>query len=499
MLFYVALFIWAACATIISKTTNPDLSFIFWKVACIGVTFTAVFSSQTIYLLIKQENRKIVVCTYVLAFFFTILISSTTLVLKKPLNNFYKDFWVSSVGNLYFVWFLYWLITILYAHFNFIMTFIKKRLEKPADLKLLLLAFSPGFICGILNFLNPFNFTIFQIANFGIALYVIVFTYLIFRNQLMGIEIIYRRSLLYSFLITILTGIYLLLIMIMEWLFRGILGYKSLIVSLSSAFIIAIVFDPLRNKIQILVDRLFLGKTPPEMAKENELLKHELEQSERLKTASALALGLAHEIKNPITTIKTFAEYLPDKLDDKEFLTKFAKLIPVETERINNIIRQLLKFSKPSPPKFQEVRIHQLIQDILVFLNNEFLKRKIRLSEAYENRETTILADSEQIKQVLLNIIFNSMEAMPDGGTISIETKNDNDSLELSISDTGCGITKEDLGHIFDPFYSKKESGTGLGLAITHQIIKNHNGKIEVQSELNKGTKFQIMFLVHKK
>jgi two-component system sensor histidine kinase AtoS len=314
----------------------------------------------------------------------------------------------------------------------------------------------------------------------------------------MGIEIVFRKGLLYSVLIAIFTSIYLALIFICEWLFRGVIGYKSFFLSLLSAIILALLFTPLRNKIQTLIDRLFLGKTPQEIANENELLKHELEHSERLKTASALALGLAHEIKNPITTIKTFAEYLPEKLDDKEFLTKFSKLIPAETERINNIIQQLLRFSKPSAPKFQQIWVHQIIQDTLSLLNNEFLKRKIKLSEAYEDREILINADPEQIKQVLLNIIFNAMEAMPQGGTISIETRSEEARfLEISIRDEGCGISKEDLKHIFDPFYSKKESGAGLGLAITHQIIKNHSGKIDVLSKINEGTIIKLQLPIN--
>ncbi|KIE18204.1 hypothetical protein DS62_12990, partial [Smithella sp. SC_K08D17] len=169
-----------------------------------------------------------------------------------------------------------------------------------------------------------------------------------------------------------------------------------------------------------------------------------------------------------------------------------------ETERINNIIQQLLRFSKPSAPKFQQTYIQQIIRENLAFLNSEFLKRRIELSEIYEDENNTIHADPEQIKQVFFNIIFNAMEAIPRGGTIVIEIKLlDNYFLEISIKDNGSGISKDDLPHIFDPFFSKKESGTGLGLAITHQIVKNHNGKIEVQSKINKGTIVKLQFPIY--
>lgn len=281
--------------------------------------------------------------------------------------------------------------------------------------------------------------------------------------------------------------------MLVEWFFRGIIGYRSIIISLLSAFVIALLFSPLRNKIQSLVDHVFFGKLPQEIASENERLRQELERSERLKATSTLALGLAHEIKNPLTTIKTFAEYLPEKYKDDEFVNKFSKIIPSEVERINNIVHQLLDFSKPSPPAFNNTNIHNLISDILAFLNSSFLKNKIKVNESYEDLTLVIKIDPIQIKQALLNIILNAIESMPNGGTISIKTMlEEHDYLEIEISDEGCGIAEKDLKHIFDPFYSKKESGTGLGLSISYRIIQNHKGSIEVESEVNKGTIFRI-------
>lgn len=201
----------------------------------------------------------------------------------------------------------------------------------------------------------------------------------------------------------------------------------------------------------------------------------------------------SHEIKNPLTTLKTFSEYLPQKFEDKAFLEKFAKLIPEEVERINSIVHQLLDFSKPAPPSFKDVPIHNLIHDILELLSNDFLKRKIIINESFDDINLLIKADPVQLKHALLNIILNAMDAMPNGGNISIKTIiRQGDYLEIEISDQGCGIAEKDLKHIFDPFFSTKESGTGLGLSISYQIIKNHKGTITVESELGKGTTFRI-------
>jgi signal transduction histidine kinase len=354
-------------------------------------------------------------------------------------------------------------------------------------------SFILGGIIGPLDFLPKYGLEFYPLGYFCVPFLITPIGIAIYKHNLMNIKIVIKKGMVYSILIATITGIYLLLIMIIEHIFRGMIGYRSIIVSLLSAFIIAIIFNPLRDRIHNFIDKIFLGKLPQEIAIENKLLKQELEHSERLKTASTLALSLAHEVKNPLTTLKTFTEFLPDHYEDKEFLQKFSKIVPGEIERVNDIIKQLLQFSKPSPPAFQTISIYQLMQDILIFLNNDFLKHKIKLNEYYEDRNLKINADPSQIKQAMLNILLNAIDAMPNGGTITIEVKKRENLIELSIRDSGCGIAKEDLKHIFDPFFSKKESGTGLGLAVTHQIIKNHNGKIEVESELNKSTAFSII------
>jgi len=279
----------------------------------------------------------------------------------------------------------------------------------------------------------------------------------------------------------------------------GVIGYNSLPISLLLTFTIALLFSPIRNRIQVLIDRLFLGKAPKEIVRENELLRHEVERSERLRAASTLALGLAHEIKNPLTTIKTFSEHLPQKCNDKEFISKFSKLIPSEVERINRIVHRLLNFSKPSPPKFQKTNLHALIKDIVELMSNDFLKYHITVDETYEDSNLTLCIDPGQIKQVLLNLLLNAKEAMAKGGNLHIDTKIiPMDSLEITITDDGCGIPPEHMKDLFTPFFSTKEGGTGLGLSICHQIIKNHGGTIIAESTLKSGTTFKIRIPLQK-
>jgi len=203
---------------------------------------------------------------------------------------------------------------------------------------------------------------------------------------------------------------------------------------------------------------------------------------------------MAHEIKNPLTAIKTFCEYLPGKLEDKEFLKKFSRIVRNEVNRIDNIVHQLLEFAKPSPLALKDINAHELINNILEFLNNDFIKHKIKVIKEFNegNLQPLIRADSNQLRQAFLNIFLNSIDAMKTGGNLLIKTKTPSNALEVIIQDTGPGINKKDLKHIFDPFYTKKDSGTGLGLSITQRIIVEHKGMISAESQDEAGTKFII-------
>jgi signal transduction histidine kinase len=211
-------------------------------------------------------------------------------------------------------------------------------------------------------------------------------------------------------------------------------------------------------------------------------LEDEILKQDRLKAVATLAAGMAHEIKNPLTSIRTFAEYLPEKYADPEFRGKFKKIVVDEVDRVNSIVQQLLEFSKPKEPELKPVSIVDILDDTLGLITSKLLDHKIALSREYQ-ASPQILADRNQLKQAFLNLFLNSIQAMPGGGTLTVKTTlTGNNRLLVAISDTGTGIPKESLPHIFDPFYTTKESGTGLGLSIVHGIVLKHKGKIRVES-----------------
>ena len=489
--FNCSVFLWGIGAVLIGYGTyfnKNNIVYTTWRITDCIVTFIPILLLHSSLEFTKRKNFIFLKLSYLLGIISNILIINTDLIISYNLNLYGNFLLFFSPGKLFYFWVTFWIITASFANY-YLITYLRDQ-KNGCNIKFFVSTIALGSISGSINFFYAFNPPLLAYANLGIVVYSLTCTYMIFRHNLFDINIIFQKGLIYSILITIFTGIYLIIIFSMEWLFRGIIGYKSLYLSLISAFILTLLFNPIRDKIQKLIDKLFFRKTTQEFAHENELLKQELERSDRLKTASTLALGLAHEIKNPLTTIKTFAEFLPEKFKDEDFVNKFSKLIPSEVERINNIIHQLLDFSKPIPPSFRDTNIHHLINDILVFFNSEFLKRRIRISEAYSDSTLIIRIDPSQIKQALLNIILNGIDAMPRGGNIAFRTLIDNKYFKIYISDSGRGIAKGDLKHVFDPFFSTKDEGTGLGLSVTHQIIKNHKGIIEVQSEIGKGTTF---------
>ena len=289
-------------------------------------------------------------------------------------------------------------------------------------------------------------------------------------------------------------------------------------ISIFTAFGLGLLFIPLRQRIQRFVDQYFFKGTHEEIVLQNEQLRQEIAQSDKYKTLSTLASGVAHEIKNPLTSIQTFCEYLPRKLDDREFLLKFSRLVGKEVERIDGMVHELLDYSKPAPLALKKTDVNKLIQDTLNTLNSQFIKNRIDVvvtkssfgfaqdpSEGIPSdvegqghtspaKPPLLDIDANRIKQALLNLFLNAIEAMPSGGKLTVSSIAHSTSHIVTITDTGSGIPPEDLKHIFDPFFSRKDQGTGLGLAIVQGIVEQHKGRIKIESRVGTGTVVKLEF-----
>ncbi len=215
-------------------------------------------------------------------------------------------------------------------------------------------------------------------------------------------------------------------------------------------------------------------------------------RQERLAAAGQIATGMAHEIKNPLAAIKTFAQYLPEKYGDPAFREKFFRIVQSEIDRINQIVKELSDFAKPAPLQLQPVRVAELVGEMLSLLSNQCLKQGVEVRNRVEENGCLIQADPQQLKQVFLNLFLNSLEAMERGGRLDVATAVAGRSLTIRIMDSGCGIPPEQERHVWDPFFTTKERGMGLGLAIVKGVVERHGGRISLSSQPGRGTTIEL-------
>jgi signal transduction histidine kinase len=285
---------------------------------------------------------------------------------------------------------------------------------------------------------------------------------------------------------------------------------------------------------------------------EVKLLQNRIRRADRLAVVGTFAAGMAHEIKNPLVPLKTFSQLLPEMFDDEEFRNRFSFIVLKEVERINQIVEKLLNFARPVQPLPAPCDVHELIDEVLLLLEEDFRRHRIELRREYTRDSALITVDRQQVKQVLLNILLNAVQAIEAAcpcartadvvaahrtsrvgagetpaateGMIEVRTlyvwerPKDGDGqrpraegeesvgvggrliedegkvrkFQVRISDTGCGIAEEDLKHLFNPFFTTKPEGTGLGLAISHVIIEEHGGTLDAESEKGKGATFTL-------
>jgi two-component system sensor histidine kinase HydH len=223
-------------------------------------------------------------------------------------------------------------------------------------------------------------------------------------------------------------------------------------------------------------------------------LKKEIERSQRLASIGRLAAGVAHEIRNPLSSIKGFATYFRERYRAVPEDKKTAEIMVQEVERLNRVIGQLLEFARPVSIQKKPTSIGTLVHHSLKMIEKNSTDRNITINANIPDDLKDISIDADRINQVLLNLYLNAIEAIEPGGELKVEIDQvaDSQGLKITISDTGHGINKKDLSNIFDPYFTTKQSGTGLGLAIVHKIIESHHGEVIVESDLGKGTTVTI-------
>lgn len=228
-----------------------------------------------------------------------------------------------------------------------------------------------------------------------------------------------------------------------------------------------------------------------------------MKRTDRLKSLETIAGGFAHEIRNPLTSIKTFIQLAPERKDDPDFIREFSRIVLDDVYRIERLIEEILDYARYMEPKLTEEDINDIVSSCLYFIDVKADSRGIKIEKELAPDLPRVMLDRQQIKQVFLNLFLNALDAMGEqGGALRVRTRKlvkpgGKSWVQIETEDTGQGIQENNLDHIFDPFFTTKHEsgeheGTGLGLTIVHQIIQEHHGEIQVQSTVGKGTTFLV-------
>ncbi len=234
---------------------------------------------------------------------------------------------------------------------------------------------------------------------------------------------------------------------------------------------------------------------------DEKLIREQAEEKEKNRVLTQIISGIAHEIRNPLTSIKTYIELLPKKKDNLEFQKQISTIVPHEVERVDTLITQLIDYTKPKPKNIEFVVVSDLIESCVLLFKPVIDRNNIDLNLNI-NENLYIKVDKNHIKQVIINLLLNAIDAICEikqNNTdklyrININTYEIGNSIEITVEDNGIGMTKDELKKVFDLFYTTKSNGTGIGLSLSKQIVEENEGKIEIESEKCFGTKIVISF-----
>ncbi len=244
--------------------------------------------------------------------------------------------------------------------------------------------------------------------------------------------------------------------------------------------------SPLTDKTREVIGTIHVLRDITRIEKLEEMEK----RTEKFEAMGDLAANIAHEIRNPLGSIELFASLLMKENTQKKTHDRLSQIIAA-VKSVDSRIANLLLFTRRQNPFLKRINLHRILKEVLAFFRRIAEEGGIDLQTRYAKKDPFIQGDPEMLKQVFLNILLNAFQAMPDGGLLWIETQVDEAGVEIRFSDTGCGIAKENLSRIFNPFFTTRERNAGLGLAIVHTIIDIHEGAVEVDST-ERGTTFAI-------
>ncbi|MCX8030561.1 MAG: ATP-binding protein [Thermodesulfovibrionales bacterium] len=270
-------------------------------------------------------------------------------------------------------------------------------------------------------------------------------------------------------------------------------NFETSIISINNDKFLQVITAPIKNEQGEIYRYIRLIQDITEIKK----MEEQITNSEKLASIGRLAAGIAHEIGNPLTSIFSYVQILKSIEDDK-FKKESLETIYFHIQRISEILKQLSSFTKMSRGETQLISVNEIIEDAIKLIRYDKRAKNIVIKKNLSDSIPKMNLNFNQLSQVFINLILNAIDAMPDGGQLTINSYLQNNDLVIDFSDTGIGISRENLSKIFDPFYTTKEKGTGLGLAVSYNIITKMEGQLTVESEVGKGTTFKISLPIKK-
>ena len=220
--------------------------------------------------------------------------------------------------------------------------------------------------------------------------------------------------------------------------------------------------------------------------------EEQLRRADRLSALGELSAGMAHEIRNPLGAIKGAVEILKDDYRPEDARYEFIQILLKETDRLNHIVQEFLGFARPKQPDFQQADLNEAVESVITLTAQEAKKAGVKVEKRLDPAIGKRGLDAGLLRQAFLNLVLNAIQAMDSGGILTVGSILQGDAIEITITDTGSGISEENRKKLFSPFFTTRKNGTGLGLAITYRIIDNHHGTIHVASVPGKGTTFTV-------
>jgi signal transduction histidine kinase len=235
-------------------------------------------------------------------------------------------------------------------------------------------------------------------------------------------------------------------------------------------------------------------------------LEERLRRADRLAALGTMAAGIAHDIRNPLTSIMIFSQLMSLHYEDAEVREKFDRVVPRELERVQAVIEDMMELARPSAVALEPLDVNDVIGQVLELFEGQITAQKVVVQRDFPPSLPFCMADRKRLHRCVSNLVLNAIQSMPSGGQLTIETAlvqlafpvarpaeaTPEPAIRIAVSDTGHGIPPDRLSRIFDPFYTTKEKGVGLGMAITHRIVEDHKGTIDVASQVGKGTTFTV-------